>query len=286
MAATLVSSSLIRKPKAISLLHTPPLSALRPEASIATLPNPPTATLLLGWLGSNNRKLRRYSEAYAGMGIPSIGFVPPMWYWTKPDLRQKSMLTLMDRLEAALEAQSFANSTPRLVVHAFSNNGALALSELFAGLGTSRYPLIARDLRVILDSAPAPVDPDVFSRAMSAVACAQVRRGRPPVYTSPVTHAMRPLFRLISARVHEIDIPTQLLTRWLDWPALLLYSRTDACVGFGHVERFGHALQGRGNAVTGFEFQDSYHCAHILKFPSLYRAIIRHYLLTTGARLG
>ncbi|GBG62067.1 hypothetical protein CBR_g28544 [Chara braunii] len=139
--------------------------------------------VLLGWLGCQQKHLRRYAEWYTSQGMNAVTFVVPMSSVLSlgPDGKaEKHVQSLVEQLERWIvterEGGVAAQAAPRgeagersLVFHTFSNTGWLTYGAVLEAL-KKRVPDAFQNIRgCIVDSAPV-VDPDpqVWASGFSA----------------------------------------------------------------------------------------------------------------------
>ncbi len=252
------------------------------DASRAHYDREPTHGVLLGWLGSEIKNLQHYANMYSRLSVPSVTYISPWWHWMAQGRAIRSIARLLDAAAEQREemvrsiAHPADSADPRLVMHAFSNNGALALVHALPLLQSS-YPDLARRLRIVIDSAPAPIDGSMVARSVSAAIHARFVKGRPAQYDTVLTAPLHMGVRAIAPLIRNKDIPQLLQSRWGGWPALCLYSTADTCIGADAVQDFIDRMDGLA-PITQFDFGTTSHCGHLKDQPTLYSQVVQHFL--------
>jgi len=84
-----------------------------------------TLVVLLGWLGSRQKHLRRYADLYRERGVGAVRFVVPVRELIGLDLGRRVERRVAD-LSAEIAAWCDADRRRTLLFHTFSNTGWLA----------------------------------------------------------------------------------------------------------------------------------------------------------------
>jgi hypothetical protein len=147
-SATSTANVEFQKLNPILSLHTPAPAPNSPEAK-----NDPTTIIICQWLGVSPRSrtlqsiYSHYATAYPQARILSIRSIP-QFYLTTPT---SSRLALFKPLVSVL--QSDPASKPRLLIHLFSNGGALSLVDLCTGFKSETGSILSIQA-IVLDSSP------------------------------------------------------------------------------------------------------------------------------------
>ncbi|XVF67038.1 hypothetical protein PTKIN_Ptkin10aG0088900 [Pterospermum kingtungense] len=127
-----------------------------------------TVVVLLGWLGSKQKHLKRYAEWYTSRGYHVITFILPMIdiiSYQAGGKAEQNIDMLVNHLADWLEEEHGKN----LVFHTFSNTGWLTYGEILEKFQKQDPSLIRRIRGCIVDSAPvAAPDPQVWASGFTA----------------------------------------------------------------------------------------------------------------------
>ncbi|XP_022724924.1 uncharacterized protein LOC111281450 isoform X2 [Durio zibethinus] len=127
-----------------------------------------TVVVLLGWLGSKQKHLKRYAEWYASRGYHAITFTFPMIdiiSYQAGGKAEQDIDILVNHLADWLEGEHGKN----LVFHTFSNTGWLTYGVILEKFQKQDPSLMGRIRGCIVDSAPvAAPDPQVWASGFSA----------------------------------------------------------------------------------------------------------------------
>ena len=225
---------------------------------------------LLGWAGSTDADLQKYSSAYEGLGFTTVRHVTPK-YTVFYGHRQMPgyARNLLDHLR-----DNGLTGRP-LFFHGFSNMGASTVQHVFNAAAEEEEDN-AVDIRgVVYDSNP----------------------GRPTLssaYHALVDHVLSgpKAWRLVQFVYHVIKIGVRAVASggrsapaWWDFhvnydgryktvPSAFLYSDGDACIPSADVEEMAEDVAARGAKVTRVNFGDSTHVAHWDKYPEKYEEAV------------
>ncbi|OMO62363.1 hypothetical protein COLO4_33108 [Corchorus olitorius] len=127
-----------------------------------------TVVVLLGWLGSKQKHLKRYAEWYTSRGYHAITFTFPMIdiiSYQAGGKAEQNIDMLVNHLAGWLEGEHGKN----LVFHTFSNTGWLTYGAILEKFKKQDPSLTGRIRGCIVDSAPvAAPDPQVWASGFSA----------------------------------------------------------------------------------------------------------------------
>ncbi|KAM7459818.1 hypothetical protein LguiA_036196 [Lonicera macranthoides] len=271
---------------------------------------PIVTVVLLGWLGSEPKHLRRYVELYNSKGINAVTFVASVKDVLSLDLGRR----LQERISAlAMEIAEWLSETEKdgrerfLLFHTFSNTGWLAYGAILDDL-QGRRDLLEKIKGCIFDSGG---DPDLNPKVWAAGFTAALLKKRSSVGYSPVeTEEVNklengstvykigkkepPLIevfllllfeKLFSFLLNSPDI-NQRLSKIISalsktqppCPQLYLYSTADKVIPFKSVESFIEAQRKMGRKVLSYNFGSSPHVDHYRTFPGNYSSQVQSFL--------
>ncbi|XP_043818038.1 uncharacterized protein LOC110626059 isoform X2 [Manihot esculenta] len=170
------SAELVKGPKPTALTNTIPTSTLdvlyrwhlpEPDAidvsgsSDCSLAKSRTVVVLLGWLGSKQKHLKKYADWYTSRGFHAITFTFPMaeiLSYRVDGKAEQDIDLLVNHLADWLEEEHGKS----LIFHTFSNTGWLTYGVILEKLQNQDPYLMGRIKGCIVDSAPvAAADPQV-----------------------------------------------------------------------------------------------------------------------------
>ncbi|XP_058092068.1 uncharacterized protein LOC131237962 isoform X2 [Magnolia sinica] len=220
--------------------------------------------VMLGWLGAEQRHLRRYGDFYSSRGIRAVPFVVPMRDLLGFDLGRKvegRIAALAEDLIEWLSEREKDEREPALLFHTFSNTGWLVYGAILDKF-QQRGDFAKKIKGCIIDSGPEPeLNPQVWAagfsaallkqRCSSAYSSAEVTEGSPldgnlGYYrpSSPNPEFVGRLKKIIS--ILSSDQPP--------CPQLYLYSTADKVIPARSVESFirEQKKSGRKRSFTSF----------------------------------
>ncbi|CAM6043584.1 unnamed protein product, partial [Sphagnum compactum] len=146
------------------------------DSSVASAKKPALTVVLLGWLGAQQKHLKKYAEWYNARGIHAVTFVVPMTDVLTFKVGGKAE-EHVDRLAHHLalwltEQGEHANGIEgekQLMFHTFSNTGWLTYGVILEKLQERGDHLLGKIKGCVVDSAPAAdPDPQVWASGFSA----------------------------------------------------------------------------------------------------------------------
>ncbi|XP_039013207.1 transmembrane protein 53-like [Hibiscus syriacus] len=265
-----------------------------------------TVVVLLGWLGSKQKHLKRYAEWYTSRGYHVITFTFPMSdiiSYQAGGKAEQNVDILVDHLADWLEEEYGKN----LVFHTFSNTGWLTYGVILEKFQKQDPYLMGRIRGCIVDSAPvAAPDPQVWASGFSAAFLKKhsVATKGFPVSSEPDSGT--------SAGEKEISVPKPAVTeaallvvlekffgvvlnfpgvnrRLSDvlgvlssgqptCPQLYIYSSADQVIPAYHVESFIEKQKRCGHEVRACNFVSTPHVDHFRNDPKLYTSQLSRFL--------
>ena len=266
----------------------------------------PTVVILVGWWGSNKKHMDRVtSELWLPLGVPVVAFVP-----SSRDLLTR-MGSLADTFIAAATGEDDAGlaQRARIIVHIFSNNGAMFYAALLRrlcrtdpqGMGKGAAMMLRESIYgVVWDSCPGAINVYSGLQAMTARF-----HGRLPAASSLQLLALV-VALMMSKTLHKISLRriaiflAALLSyrlaemkfngafrkflRDVDLPAcqheLFVYSEADAIISSRGIDSlFLSKRRRRGDgSISRLKFSDSSHVSHFKDHPDEYRECLLHVL--------
>jgi hypothetical protein len=146
------------------------------DSSVASAKKPALTVVLLGWLGAQQKHLKKYAEWYNARGIHAVTFVVPMTDVLTFKVGGKAE-EHVDRLAHHLalwltEQGEHANGIEgekQLMFHTFSNTGWLTYGVILEKLQERGDNLLGKIKGCVVDSAPAAdPDPQIWASGFSA----------------------------------------------------------------------------------------------------------------------
>ncbi|XP_020100722.1 transmembrane protein 53-like isoform X2 [Ananas comosus] len=263
--------------------------------------------VLLGWLGAEQRHLRKYAEIYNARGIRSVQLVVPVREVLGFDLgrRIEERIGRFAREIADWCAEKDGDGRERyLIFHTFSNTGWLTGKKQ----EQSRADILEKIKGCIVDSgAAAEISPQVWAAGFCA---ALLKKRSSLTYSSGEAfegskqdvslhklndESIRPslgeiiIFSLL-LKFFNIVLSLPDVNRRLSkvisvlsknqpsWPQLYLYSFADRVIPAESVENFIKEQKTLGRDVYAYNFGSSPHVDHFRSFPQLYTAKIDEFL--------
>ncbi|CAN4080083.1 unnamed protein product [Withania somnifera] len=280
------------------------------EIGVTPKEGPIVTVVMLGWLGSKPKHLKRYIELYNSRGIHAVTFVAGVGDVLSFDLGKKleeRVAVLANELALWL-AESDKDGRERcLIFHTFSNTGWLAYGAILENL-RSRQDLLEKIKGCVVDSGGDPdISPKVwaagFTAAMlkkhSSFTYSSIEAGEGNEVGSPLTSE---IIQIKRARLMEtvlfavleklfsflLNLPdvNERLTKIISvlvknqpfCPQLYLYSTADKVIPFQSVESFIEEQRKIGREVHSFNFGSSPHVDHYRAFPDNYVSVLQKFL--------
>ncbi|PHU27051.1 hypothetical protein BC332_05383 [Capsicum chinense] len=271
---------------------------------------PIVAVVMLGWLGSQPKHLRRYIELYNARGIHAVTFVASVKDVLSFDLGKKleeRIAVLANELALWLSESDKDGRERCLFFHTFSNTGWLAYGAILENL-KSRQDLFEKIKGCVVDSGG---DPDINTKVWAAgFTAAMLKKRSSFTYSSeeagegnevgsPLnsrniqikgamlmeTVLFAALEKLFSFLLNLPDVNKR-LTKIISvlvnnqpyCPQLYLYSTADKVIPFQSIESFIEEQRKSGREVRSFNFGASPHVDHYRTFPDNYVSVLQKFL--------
>lgn len=269
---------------------------------------PVLTVVLLGWLGAQQKHLKKYAEWYNARGIHAVTFVIPM-----ADLlslkghgnAEEHVDSLASHLAQYLSDESDLEGEKQLIFHTFSNTGWLTYGAILEKMQKQGEHLLERIKGCVIDSAPVPdPDPQVWASGFSAALLKKRSSATKPALLNgevkegvsmeaatfgsitnlevggansletAVLSVLEGFFSLflklpaINRRLSELV--TVLQKKQPSCPQLYIYSTADKVIPVKAVEAFIEEQRKTGRVVRACNLQTSPHVDHFRSYPQLY----------------
>ncbi|XP_059657879.1 uncharacterized protein LOC132304294 [Cornus florida] len=266
-----------------------------------------TVVVLLGWLGSKQKHLKRYAEWYTSRGYHAITFTFPMAEILNYQVGGKAeehIDLLVNHLADWLEEEYGEN----LVFHTFSNTGWLTYGVILEKFQQQQDPTLMGRIRgCIVDSAPVAVpDPQVWASGFSAaflkkhsiatkgsmsakeagdevsVGTKSFVEAKPAVTEAALLLVLEKFFGVVlnlpTVNRRLSDVLGLLTSGQPSCPQLYIYSSADRVIPAGSVESFIEEQRKTGREVRACNFISTPHVDHFRNDPNLYTSQLTQFL--------
>ncbi|KVH92368.1 Protein of unknown function DUF829, TMEM53 [Cynara cardunculus var. scolymus] len=241
----------------------------------------PIATVvLLGWLGSKQKHLRRYAELYNLFGMDAVTFPASVFDVLGFDLGRKletRIAALTDELVSWLEEKEKDGRKRFLIFHTFSNTGWLAYGSILNRL-QGRPDLLEKIKGCVVDSGGDPeLDPKVWAAGFST---AMLKKQSSAVNSEPreIQNEATNANAYEKEPMRLTKITSTLAKNQPCYPQLYLYSTADKVIPSQKIESFADLQKKLGREVTTFNFKSTPHVDHYRTFPDTYKSLIQDFL--------
>ncbi|PWA54026.1 alpha/beta-Hydrolases superfamily protein [Artemisia annua] len=271
--------------------------------------------VVLGWLGSKQKHLRRYAEMYNVVGANAVTFAVSVDNVIGFDFGRKLERRVEELCQEVVEwvEKKEEDGRERVVMfHTFSNTGWLAYGSILNIL-QGRNELLEKIIGCVVDSGGVPeLDPKIWAAGFatailkkqnSAVNASseagEVQNGaknintdeKEPMFMEVLLLTLFEKFftyflQLPDVKTRLINVTTTLSENQPDCPQLYLYSTADKVIPFQKIESFANHQKKLGRKVTTFDFKSSPHVDHYRTFPDTYRSLIESFLKDCLAAKG
>ncbi|XP_038883889.1 transmembrane protein 53 [Benincasa hispida] len=254
--------------------------------------------VLLGWLGSKTKHLRRYVEWYNARGINALTFVVDprefLWFALSRKVEQR-ISDLAVELISWLSDGEESDNDRCLIFHAFSNTGWFvygAILEILQG----RKDLLKKIKGCIFDSGGGdPLNPQVWAAGFSAAILKKNSSSASPMVNGEEVDK-RPLlletivlsslekFFSVALKLPDVDkrlnnIVSVLTENQPSYPELYLYSSGDKVVLSESIELLIEKRKKTGRKVLSYNFRTSPHVDHYRTYPDIYASQLHKFLI-------
>ncbi|TVU07514.1 hypothetical protein EJB05_40870 [Eragrostis curvula] len=263
-----------------------------------------TVVVLLGWLGSRQKHLKRYADWYTSRGFHVVTFTLPMSDIVSYNLggkAEKNVEMLSEHLAGWVREESDKN----IIFHTFSNTGWLCYGVILDNLQRKDPSAMEKIKACVVDSAPvAAPDPQVWASGFSAalmkkhsvatkgvgsndlrsdVLVVESNRDPKPVATEAVLlSALEKFFNVVlnypAINRRLSDVMELLSSKQPKCPQLYIYSSADRVIPARSVESFIEGQRRAGHEVRACDFVTSPHVDHCRSNPGLYTSQLTKFL--------
>ncbi|XVE49705.1 hypothetical protein DITRI_Ditri01bG0102600 [Diplodiscus trichospermus] len=265
-----------------------------------------TVVVLLGWLGSKQKHLKRYAEWYTSRGYHAITFTFPMIdviSYQSGGKAEQNIDMLVNHLADWLEEEHGKN----LVFHTFSNTGWLTYGVILEKFQKQDPSLMGRIGGCIVDSAPvAAPDPQVWASGFSAAFLKkhsiatkgfasssesdmgaldgkrEVSEPKPAITEAALLLVLEKFFGVVlnfpGVNRRLSDVLGLLSSGQPSCPQLYMYSSADRVIPADYVESFIERQKGCGREVRACNFVSTPHVDHFRNDPKLYTSQLTQFL--------
>ncbi|KAJ4865904.1 alpha/beta-Hydrolases superfamily protein [Raphanus sativus] len=274
--------------------HLPETSAvdLSGSSSCASEKNR-TVVVLLGWLGSKQKHLKKYADWYTSRGYHVITFTLPMneiMSYQVGGKAEKNVESLVNHLADWLDEEQ---QQKNLVFHTFSNTGWLTYGAILEKFQKQDSSLMGSVKGCIVDSAPvAAADPTVWASGFSAAflkknsvatkGSASSSEPKPAATETALLLVLEKFFGVIlnlpKVKRRLADVVDTLSSSQPRCPQLYIYSSADRVIPAGQVESFIVEQRKAGQEVRACNFISSPHVDHFRSNPELYTSELNQFM--------
>ncbi|KAF8769050.1 hypothetical protein HU200_006972 [Digitaria exilis] len=263
-----------------------------------------TVVVLLGWLGSRQKHLKRYADWYTSRGFHAVTFTLPMSEILSYNLGGKAEKNV-EMLSEHLAGWVREESGKKIIFHTFSNTGWLCYGVILENLQRQDASAVEKIKACIVDSAPvAAPDPQVWASGFStalmkknSVATKGIgsNDSRSDVLvvesnTEPKLAAMEAVLLSALETFFDVvlnypkinrrlsDVMELLSSKQPRCPQLYIYSSADRVIPAKSVESFIEGQRRAGHEVRACDFVSSPHVDHYRSNPGLYTSQLSNFL--------
>ncbi|KAL6603365.1 hypothetical protein ACP70R_043726 [Stipagrostis hirtigluma subsp. patula] len=263
-----------------------------------------TVVVLLGWLGSRQKHLKRYADWYTSRGFHVVTFTLPMSDIVSYNLGGKAEKNV-EMLSEHLAGWVREESGKKIIFHTFSNTGWLCYGVILENLQRQDPSAMEKIKACIVDSAPvAAPDPQVWASGFSAalmkkrsvttkglesndsrsdVLVVESKKDPKPAATEAVLlSALEKFFDIVlhypTINRRLSDVMELLSSKQPKCPQLYIYSSADRVIPVQSVESFIEGQRRAGHEVRACDFVSSPHVDHYRSNPGLYTSQLNNFL--------
>ncbi|CAN0909025.1 Transmembrane protein 53 [Linum grandiflorum] len=266
-----------------------------------------TVVVLLGWLGSKQKHLKKYAEWYTSMGFHAITFTFPMseiLSYQVGGKAEQDVELLVNHLAGWLDEEEIGKN---LVFHTFSNTGWLTYGVMLEKFQEHDPALVKRIRACVVDSAPvATPDPQVWASGFCAaflkknsvatkghvISDVEVLVGsssksfdhqpKPALTETALQMVLEKFFGVVlnlpAVNKRLSDVLSVLSTQQPKCPQLYIYSSADRVIPSGSVESFIDEQKKAGHEVRACNFVSTPHVDHFRNDPKLYTSQLTDFI--------
>uniref|UniRef100_A0A0D9WUE8 Uncharacterized protein n=1 Tax=Leersia perrieri TaxID=77586 RepID=A0A0D9WUE8_9ORYZ len=264
-----------------------------------------TVVVLLGWLGSRQKHLKRYADWYTSRGFHAVTFTLPMSDIVSYNVGGKAEKNV-EMLSEHLADWVSEEDGKKIVFHTFSNTGWLCYGVILENLQRQDPSAMDKIKGCVVDSAPVAVpDSQVWASGFSAailkkqsIAAKGVRskdarpdvlvvesnkdHPKPAVTEAVLLSALEKFFDVVlnypSINRRLSGVMELLSSKQPKCPQLYIYSSADRVIPAKSVELFVESQRRAGHEVRACDFVSSPHVDHYRSNPELYSSQLTNFL--------
>ncbi|KAL5199717.1 hypothetical protein ABZP36_020920 [Zizania latifolia] len=260
-----------------------------------------TVVVLLGWLGSRQKHLKRYADWYTSRGFHAVTFTLPMSDIVSYNLGGKAEKNV-EMLAEHLADWVREENGKKIVFHTFSNTGWLCYGVILENLQRQDPCAMEKIKGCVVDSAPVAVpDSQVWASGFSAAIMKKhsvatkglgsndtrpdvlvVESNKPAVTEAVLLSALEKVFDVVlnypAINRKLSDVMELLSSKQPKCPQLYIYSSADRVIPAKSVESFVERQRRAGHEVRACDFVSSPHVDHYRSNPELYTSQLTSFL--------
>ncbi|CAL5040639.1 unnamed protein product [Urochloa decumbens] len=263
-----------------------------------------TVVVLLGWLGSRQKHLKRYADWYTSRGFHAVTFTLPMSDILSYNLGGKAEKNV-EMLSEHLAGWVREESGKKIIFHTFSNTGWLCYGVILEKLHQQDASAVEKIKACVVDSAPvAAPDPQVWASGFSAalmkkhsvaakglgtddsrsdvIVVESNMKAKPAATEAVLLSALETFFDVVLnyPRINRrlSDVMELLSSKQPKCPQLYIYSSADRVIPAKSVESFIEGQRRAGHEVRACDFVSSPHVDHYRSKPGLYTSQLSNFL--------
>ncbi|GAA0174155.1 hypothetical protein LIER_27602 [Lithospermum erythrorhizon] len=270
--------------------------------------SPVITAVLLGWLGSKQKHLRRYLELYNSRGVHAVTFVAGVGDVLSFDLGKKleeRIGSLASELANWVSGEEEDGRQRVLMFHTFSNTGWLAYGAILDNF-RGREDLLRKIKGCVVDSGGDPnIDPKVWAAGFTAALLKKRSSSASTSFEPGGENQEGSAPESIEKEEERLLIETMLLSAFEKFfsfllnlpninrrlmkviralkdqppcPQLYLYSTADKVIPYKSVESFISEQSRGGRKVWSHNFVSSPHVDHYRTYPDVYASELETFL--------
>ncbi|XP_077244337.1 alpha/beta-Hydrolases superfamily protein [Tasmannia lanceolata] len=261
---------------------------------------PVLTVVLLGWLGAEQKHLKRYAALYNSRGIRSVSFVVPVKDALARRVEKRIEDLSLDLISWLSEKEKDGRERG-LIFHTFSNTGWLSYGAVLGNLQQRGY-FFENIKGCVIDSGGDPeINPQVWAAGFAAALLKkrssltyegdafdeeknklQVQDDKLPLLETVFLSILEKFFSILLKLPDVNRTLSKVISTLSDnqppCPQLYLYSTADNVIPVSSVEFFIQEQKKSGRNVWTYNFGSSPHVDHLRTFPVIYSAEIHKFL--------
>ncbi|XP_056149415.1 transmembrane protein 53 [Lampris incognitus] len=236
--------------------------------------------ILLGWAGSKDKHLSKYSSIYNEQGCVTIRYTAPLkTVFISETFGYKELSSIALKLVELLYDYEVENSP--IFFHIFSNGGFMLYRYIVELLQSDKQFNSLHVIGAVVDSAPGSGNVRGALRALTTVLGPNINwvlRFILLALFAVTVFLLRVVMYPVTKYIHKNHYDT-LREKPATWPQLYLYSRADQVIRYMDIELMVETLKQKGVPVDSFDFESTSHVSHFRDFPEQYTQRCRSFLV-------